>query len=149
MTLAIQALFFGDGGILAFGANAFNMAFVIPITAHFIYRFIKGNKESGKRDFVAAFASGYISINIAAVCAALEFGIQPLLFKDSSGMPMYCPYSFKVALLAMTIPHLTVIGFIEGFVSAGVLAYLKKVSPGIIYENGCFCLSPRKGVLSD
>src|SRR5262249_10850005 len=30
IALLIQALFFGDGGVLAFGANAFNMAFVMP-----------------------------------------------------------------------------------------------------------------------
>ena len=30
VALLIQALFFGDGGVLAFGANAFNMAFVMP-----------------------------------------------------------------------------------------------------------------------
>src|SRR5439155_682632 len=30
--LLIQALFFGDGGVLAFGANAFNMAVVLPST---------------------------------------------------------------------------------------------------------------------
>ena len=145
ITLAIQALLFGDGGILAFGANSFNMAFVIPITSYFIYRFIKGKNEN--RGFIAAFIAGYISINIAAICAALEFGIQPLLFKDASGRPLYFPYSLKDALFAMSIAHLTVVGFIEGFVSAGVLAYLKKVSPGIIYENKPIKMRPIKAIL--
>ena len=31
--LFVQALFFGDGGILAFGANCFNMAFALPFAA--------------------------------------------------------------------------------------------------------------------
>ena len=31
VALAIQALFFGDGGVLAFGANCFNMAVVMPL----------------------------------------------------------------------------------------------------------------------
>ena len=30
IALLIQALLFGDGGILAFGANCFNMAFILP-----------------------------------------------------------------------------------------------------------------------
>jgi len=30
LALAIQALFFGDGGIVALGANIFNLAFVMP-----------------------------------------------------------------------------------------------------------------------
>lgn len=37
VVLFIQALLFGDGGILAFGANCFNMAFVIPFMGYFIY----------------------------------------------------------------------------------------------------------------
>src|SRR3954469_17466909 len=35
--LAIQALFFGDGGVLVFGVNAFNMAFVMPIVGYAVY----------------------------------------------------------------------------------------------------------------
>jgi cobalt/nickel transport system permease protein len=135
IALAIQALLFGDGGILALGANCFNMAFVIPFTSYYIYRFIKGSSTGEKRDYGAAFAAGYISLNLSALCAALEFGIQPLLFKDAVGMPLYCPYSFKAALPAMLIPHLLIAGFIEGAVTAGVLAYVKKVSPGIVKEN--------------
>ena len=34
VALLIQALFFGDGGVLAFGANCFNMAFVMPIVGY-------------------------------------------------------------------------------------------------------------------
>src|SRR5689334_23988236 len=34
VALAIQALFFGDGGILAFGANCFTMAFVLPFVGY-------------------------------------------------------------------------------------------------------------------
>jgi len=34
-------LLFGDGGILAFGANCFNLAFVLPFTGYFVYRFIQ------------------------------------------------------------------------------------------------------------
>jgi cobalt/nickel transport system permease protein len=135
ITLLIQALLFGDGGLLSFGANAFNMAFVIPVTAYYIYRFIKGNSKSEKRDFVSAFIAGYISINIAAMCAAIEFGIQPILFKDANGMPLYSPYSIKTTLWAMMIPHLLVVGFIEGSVCGGVLAYLRKVSPKVVVES--------------
>ena len=32
--LLIQALFFGDGGVLAYGANCFNMAFVMPMVGY-------------------------------------------------------------------------------------------------------------------
>src|SRR5512135_2813998 len=38
VALVIQALFFGDGGILAIGANVFNMGITMPFVGHFLYR---------------------------------------------------------------------------------------------------------------
>src|SRR6476620_628810 len=38
IALLIQALFFGDGGVLAYGANVFNMAFVMPFVGYGVYR---------------------------------------------------------------------------------------------------------------
>src|SRR5438552_17812223 len=34
IALLIQALFFGDGGVLTYGANAFNMALVMPMVGY-------------------------------------------------------------------------------------------------------------------
>src|SRR5256714_8479336 len=42
VALLIQAVFFGDGGITAFGANCFNMAIVGSLAAHWIYRALAG-----------------------------------------------------------------------------------------------------------
>jgi cobalt/nickel transport system permease protein len=133
IALAIQALFFGDGGILAFGANCFNMAFIMPFTGYFVYRTIASRFKGSKGENAAAFAAGYFAVNLAALAAAVEFGIQPLLFRDASGMPLYCPYSLSVTIPAMIIPHLLVVGFIEGGVTAAVLAYVRKVSPDALY----------------
>ena len=43
VALAIQALFFGDGGVLAYGANCFNMAFVMPLVGYGVYRLLTRN----------------------------------------------------------------------------------------------------------
>jgi cobalt/nickel transport system permease protein len=134
IALLIQALFFGDGGILAFGANCFNMAFVMPFVGYSIYKFVKSKVNSEKGEYIAAFVGGYIGILAAAFCASIEFGIQPLLFKDAAGAAIYCPYTLSVSIPAMVLPHL-LIGVIEGAVTAGVYAYVKKMSPGIIYEG--------------
>jgi len=134
IALLIQALFFGDGGILAFGANCFNMAFVMPFTGFYIFKFLCTIFKNDKAKYVAAFIGSYIALNFAAFCAAIEFGIQPLLFKDSSGMPMYSPYPISVSIPAMLIPHLLV-GIIEGIITVGVYAYVQKLSPGIIYKE--------------
>ena len=40
-TLLVQALFFGDGGILALGANCFNMAFVLPMAGYGLYQILR------------------------------------------------------------------------------------------------------------
>lgn len=128
VALLIQALFFGDGGILAFGANCFNMAFVLPFTGYFIYHSLKKVISS---DTVAAGIGAYVGINAAAFCAAVEFGIQPLLFTDAAGQALYCPYPLWISLPAMMIGHLTLFGLAEVVFTTGVLAYLRKTSPDL------------------
>lgn len=146
VALLIQALFFGDGGILAFGANTFNMAFIMPIVGYTIYRIIKSKAKSEKGEYIAAFIGAYAGIVAAAFCASIEFGIQPLLFKDASGAALYCPYGLKIAIPAMILPHL-LIGLIEGGVTAAVLAYVKKVSPEIVYKHDYTSKKPLYGLL--
>lgn len=127
LALAVQALFFGDGGILAFGANAFNMAVVMPLSGYLIYRLLL--RAFGERPWsrpVSSAIAGYIGLNLAAFLAALEFGIQPLFFKDASGQPLYCPYGLDVAIPAMMVPHLLVAGFVEAAFTGLVVAYLQR-----------------------
>ena len=92
IALAIQAVFFGDGGILALGANCLNMAFVLPFVGYTIYSFLKERIPGERGDIIAAGIGSYVGLNAAALCAALEFGIQPILFTDAAGNALYCPY---------------------------------------------------------
>src|SRR5271169_3064679 len=89
IALVIQAVFFGDGGITALGANCFNMAIAGSLVAYATYRIISGRAaiESPRRVFAAALA-GYLSINFCALLTAIELGVQPLWFRDSSGAPL-------------------------------------------------------------
>ncbi len=135
VALLIQALLFGDGGVLAFGANCFNMAFVLPFLGYFIYKFIKDRVKPEKGEYAAIVIGSYLGINIAALCAAIEFGIQPLLFKNAAGQALYSPYPLSVSIPAMTIPHLLVAGVIEAIFTVAIFAFIKKVSPGTIYEG--------------
>lgn len=135
IALLVQALFFGDGGILAFGANCFNMAFVLPFVGYYIYRFLKEKIKTEKLEYIPIFIASYIGINVAALCASIEFGLQPLLFKDAAGMPLYCPYPLSITIPSMLIPHLAVAGVLEGIITVGVLGFIKKVSPDIIYKG--------------
>lgn len=135
VALIIQALLFGDGGVLSFGANCFNIAFVIPFLGYFVYKFIKDRFNSKKGEYAALVLGSYIGINFAAFLAAVEFGIQPLLFKNAAGQPLYSPYPLAVSIPAVTIPHLLVAGVVEVFFTASIFSFIKKVSPGTIYEG--------------
>jgi cobalt/nickel transport system permease protein len=130
IALTIQAVLFGDGGITALGANCFNMAIAGSLAAYAIYRVTSGRASlTAPRRVVAAAMAGYAAINIAALLAAIEFGIQPLLYHDSSGAPLYAPYPLHIAIPAMMIGHLTVAGLAEMVVSSGVVAYLQRAEP--------------------
>ena len=133
VALVIQAIFFGDGGITAIGANCFNMAIVGSLVAYRVYRLVAGTSaiESPRR-VVAAAIAGYSAINASALLAALEFGIQPMLFHDASGTPLYAPYPLHIAVPAMMIGHLTIAGLAEMIVSGGVVAYLQRSEPALL-----------------
>ena len=133
VALLIQALFFGDGGITAFGANCFNMAIVGSLVAYWVYRAIAGRTAiSSSRRVLAGAVAGYVAINVAALLAAIEFGIQPLLFTDASGAPLYAPYPLSVAIPAMMLGHLTIAGLAELVVTGGVVAYLQRSDPSLL-----------------
>lgn len=133
VALLIQALFFGDGGITAFGANCFNMAIVGSLVANAVYRIV-ANKSAitATRRVVAASLAGYAAINAAAFCAAIEFGVQPLLFHDASGAPLYAPYPLSIAIPAMMLGHLTIAGLAELITAGGVVAYLQRSDPSLL-----------------
>src|SRR5690242_994539 len=93
VALVIQALFFGDGGITTLGANCFNMAIAGSLVAYWVYRALAGRAPlTSARRVVAAALAGYVAINVSALLAAIEFGIQPALFRDAGGAPLYAPY---------------------------------------------------------
>lgn len=142
IALAIQAVMFGDGGILALPANCFNMAFVLPMCGYAVYGLVRGREGrhtgaragSGRpglgRELVAAGVGSYVGINAAALCAAIEFGVQPLLFSDAAGRALYCPYPLWVSVPAMLVGHLTVWGAAEVVFTVGILAFVRRVAPG-------------------
>ncbi len=94
IALGIQAAFFGDGGITTLGANCFNMAIVGSLVTYAVYRIISGRASlTATRRVVAAALAGYAAINASALCAAVEFGIQPLFFRGGRHrLPLYAPY---------------------------------------------------------
>ncbi|CFX27761.1 Cobalamin (vitamin B12) biosynthesis CbiM family [Syntrophomonas zehnderi OL-4] len=136
VALIIQALIFGDGGVLAIGANCFNMGFVMPMVGYYVYRLIKGQAESlSTRSLIAAFMAGYLGLNAAALITAVEFGSQYHLFQAANGMPLYFPVPLKVAVAAMMSEHLILAGPVEGLVTALGVWFVGKNYPAIMAER--------------
>lgn len=133
IALFIQAVFFGDGGVTTLGANCFNIAIAGSLVAALVYRlFAGGSGLVSTRRLVAAGLGGYAGLNVAALLTAIEFGLQPLWFHDAAGVPLYAPYPLHVAIPAMMIGHLTLAGFAEFLVTAGVVAYLQRANPSLL-----------------
>jgi cobalt/nickel transport system permease protein len=131
--LFIQAFFFGDGGVTALGANCFNMAIVGSLVAWLVYRAVAGRAAiTSSRRVVAAALGGYLAINCAALCAAIELGLQPHFFKSATGAPLYAPYPLSIAVPAIMIGHLTFAGLAELVVAGGVVAYLQRANPVLL-----------------
>lgn len=133
IALFIQALFFGDGGITAFGANCLNMAVVGSFVAHWAYHLIAGQSTLlSRRRLVAAGIAGYLAINVSALLAAIEFGLQPMFFHDAAGAPLYAPYPLSIAVPAMMVGHLSFAGLAELIITGGLFAYLRRTNPDLL-----------------
>ncbi len=136
VALIIQALMFGDGGVLAIGANCFNMGVVMPWVGYWSYKLIKGKADSlSTRSMVAAFLAGYLGLNAAAFVTALEFGSQYHLFQAANGTPLYFPVPLKVAVAAMMSEHLILAGPVEGLVTALGAWFVGKNYPALMVER--------------
>ncbi|MGV1007182.1 MAG: cobalt transporter CbiM [Dermatophilaceae bacterium] len=136
VALLFQALLFGDGGVLAYGVNVVNMAVILPFVAIGVYRLISGRQPlDSRRRILAAGVAGYVGLTAAALATGIELGIQPGLFTDASGAPMYSPYNLSQAVPAMLFAHLTVASFAEAIVAAGVFAYLQRADISALVPN--------------
>ncbi len=132
--LIIQALFFGDGGITAIGANSFNLAIALPLAGYAFYRLIAGKTPSPRRRIVAATVGGYAGINVAALLTGIELGLQPLLWSEG-GKALYNPYGLQVTLPAMLLVHLTLAGFAEAALTGLAVAYLLRSHPSLFGQG--------------
>ena len=135
--LAIQALFFGDGGVLAYGVNCFNMALVMPMVGYFlVYKPLTRHVSltAPRRAFAAALG-GYVGICTAALCCGIELGLQPVLFHTGNGQPLYAPYHLAQSVPAMLLAHLTLAGGVEFALTFGVVAYLQRANLPVLRIN--------------
>jgi cobalt/nickel transport system permease protein len=129
MALILQALFFGDGGILAIFINCMNMAVVLPFVGYYSYRLIAARAPllSARRVWAAGIGA-FLGITAAGLLVGIELGLQPLLFSEN-GHALYSPYGLSEAIPAMLLSHVLGASIVEGLVTALGVAYLQKNHP--------------------
>lgn len=138
ISLIIQAVVMGDGGITAIGPNCFNIAVIGALVGSGTYRLIlrlasRGGENSVTVCGLAGAIAAYLAINIGALSTATLLGLQPLLHGSEPGSG-YFPFPLKAAIPATMLPHLTMVGILESIVTALVLVFLKK--KGVSMKTG-------------
>jgi len=119
--LTVQALFFADGGLLALGCNIWNLGIYPCFVAWpLIYKPLAGDGRNPRRILAASMASGIAGLQMGAFSVVLQ-----TLLSGKTALP------FGTFLLMMQPIHLA-IGVIEGFVTAGVIHYVRAARPEIL-----------------
>ena len=117
IVLLMQAFIFADGGILAFGMNAFNMAIIGGLSFFLVKLFTRGQNGS-KRLIPSVFAASWLSVMTGALLAALE--ISPAF---AGGVAVTVP--------SMLAYH-ALIGLGEGAITTVLISSIQRMQPAII-----------------
>jgi cobalt/nickel transport system permease protein len=101
MVLFMQALFFGDGGFLAFGANAFNMA-IIGGLSYFMVKRLTRNSTDRRTFATGVFIATLTSALLCALATGLEIGVSST-FTNAGGIMLTVPTMAGLYLVAGTV----------------------------------------------
>lgn len=123
VVLAVQSVFFGDGGTMCFATNSLVIAYFGAFAGWGINRLLtKKTPDNFVSNIFSAGFSGYLSLSLSAALTGFVLGLQSWLFHSNAGIPLYFPFSIKTAVGAMLYEHLTVFGFAEAFITAAGFA---------------------------
>jgi cobalt/nickel transport system permease protein len=119
--LLVQALFFADGGLLAFGANALNLGLCTAFLAYpLVYRPIAGRAPSRRRLVAASLSAAVVGLQLGALGVVLETTASGI-----STLPLR-------AFLALMLPIHLAIGIGEGLITAAVLVAIRRARPELL-----------------
>ncbi len=118
LILLVQSLLFADGGVLALGANIFNMAIVGPMTGYALYRLIRSVIRGNTGILAGAAFGAWGSMVVASACCAGELAWSGLI-------------SWSVAFPAMVGIHV-IIGIVEAVITTLVLSAIMAIRPEIL-----------------
>jgi cobalt/nickel transport system permease protein len=119
--LTVQALFFADGGLLALGANIFNLGVLPCLVAYLlVYRLLARGAPSPRRIALACVAAAVIGLQLGALGVVLQ--------TVASGVSAL---SFSTFLWLMLPIHLA-IGVVEGLATAAVVLFIRRARPDLL-----------------
>jgi cobalt/nickel transport system permease protein len=121
IVLLMQAFFFADGGLIAFGANVFNMA-IIGALSIFVVKLLARNSKSPRRFASSVFFASWLSVVAGSLVCALEIGISPA-FAGAGGIMVTVP--------SMLSWH-ALIGLGEGAITTTLVMSLQRLQPAIV-----------------
>jgi cobalt/nickel transport system permease protein len=116
ITLVIQALALGDGGITTFGANLFNMA-VVGAMSFFVVKAFLSRGFCIKWLAVGVFVASFVSNVCTAMAVGVEIGLFPLV-GNLGGIVVTVP-----SMLVWYVPT----GIIEGVVASTLVVSLSRL----------------------
>lgn len=120
--LIVQCLVFQDGGLLALGANIFNMGVVAVGSGWLVYNLAKRSMTTEKWWRIGSFSGAWISIVLSAAVVAVELSLSGAV-------------ALRQALPAMVGVH-AIIGLVEGVITLAVLEFIYKVRPDLLTFGG-------------
>ena len=124
--LAIQCLFFADGGLMALGANIWNMAFYGCFVGYYlIWRPIIRSNWFGTGK--GAMRARIIAASIIGCVVTLQLGAFSVVLETSLSGITELPFGAFVALMQ---PIHLAIGLVEGLITAAVLTFVFESRPG-------------------
>lgn len=130
--LAIQALFFADGGLLALGANCWNMAFYGCFVGY--YLLWRPFMRSSLFSRLGVKAAGRIKIILASVLGCvltLQLGAFSVVLETSISGITELPFTAFVGIMQ---PIHLAIGLIEGLITSAVLLFVYETRPELLMD---------------
>ncbi|MCZ2097272.1 MAG: energy-coupling factor ABC transporter permease [Anaerolineae bacterium] len=114
--LVIQALVFQDGGLLALGANTFNMGVAGVWLAAAMYKALPPAR------WIGGFAGGFVSVFAAGILCLGQLGLSGVRYPGS--------------VLALSLVVFLITAALEGVITASVLRALERMQPGWVAADG-------------
>ena len=141
--LAIQCLFFADGGLLALGANIWNMAFYGCFVGYFlIWRPImtSGLFAGNNRGSKASVRAKIILASVLGCVITLQLGAFSVVIETTASGITELPFGAFAGLMQ---PIHLAIGLVEGAVTAAVLVFVYESRPEMLCDAATFSSADR------